>query len=140
MLGVDISTVAGRLMITFFSGVGCQTSQTASQISTAKSISVPVKLSGEYSKVKSVPGIISGGQIFDQLGAEYGQIDCTGRGSCRKTTSRCRVEVELYRWTTARPAALQGFKRFFDDVLARLGQDLDRHIVGNQVDCRSDSA
>ena len=49
MFGVDISTVAGRLMITGFSGVGSHTSITASQISRAKSSSVPVKLSGEYS-------------------------------------------------------------------------------------------
>ena len=42
------STVAGRLMIIRFCGVGCQTSITASQISLAKSSSVPVKLSGEY--------------------------------------------------------------------------------------------
>ena len=35
-------------MMAGFSGVGCQTAFTASQTSTAKSISVPVKLSGEY--------------------------------------------------------------------------------------------
>jgi hypothetical protein len=35
MLGVAISTVAGRLRIVFFCGVGFQTSSTASQISTA---------------------------------------------------------------------------------------------------------
>ncbi len=40
--GVAISTVAGRLMITLRSGVGCQTSLTALQTSTANSSSVPV--------------------------------------------------------------------------------------------------
>jgi len=49
MLGVLISTVAGRLRIIGFSGVGPQAFMTASLISFAKSSSVPVKLSGEYS-------------------------------------------------------------------------------------------
>ena len=52
-VGVDvgpyISTVLGRLMMMGRSGVGWMTSITASQISTANSGSVPVKLSGEYS-------------------------------------------------------------------------------------------
>ena len=48
-LGLYISTVAGRLRIIGDSGVGSMTSITASQISTANSGSVPVKLSGEYS-------------------------------------------------------------------------------------------
>ena len=48
VLGTDISTVAGRFNTTGFSGVGCQTSMTASQTSSAKSSSVPVKDSGEY--------------------------------------------------------------------------------------------
>jgi hypothetical protein len=48
-LAVDISTVAGRLTISFFCGVGWKTSATAAQMSRAKSSSVPVKLSGEYS-------------------------------------------------------------------------------------------
>ena len=47
--GVYISTVAGRLRMIGRSGVGSMTSITASQISTANSGSVPVKLSGEYS-------------------------------------------------------------------------------------------
>jgi hypothetical protein len=50
MLGVAISTVAGRLRISLLSGVGSMISVTALQIYSATSISVPVKLSGEYSK------------------------------------------------------------------------------------------
>jgi len=42
MFGVYISTVAGRLRMIGRSGVGSITSMTAEQISTAKSISVPV--------------------------------------------------------------------------------------------------
>ena len=58
-LGVLISTVAGRLMITGLCGVGDQTAVTASTTSTAKSSSVPVKLSGEYSKIHSVFGCLA---------------------------------------------------------------------------------
>ena len=42
------------------SGVGCQASVTASQISSAKSSSVLVKLSGEYSSRKRAPLATSG--------------------------------------------------------------------------------
>ena len=42
MFGVAISTVAGRFRMTLRSGVGCQTSVTASHTSTANSSSVPV--------------------------------------------------------------------------------------------------
>ena len=48
--GMDICTVAGKLMIAFRSLVGCHTSKTALHTSKANSGSVPVKLSGEYSK------------------------------------------------------------------------------------------
>ncbi|MCY1405241.1 hypothetical protein D9M71_204780 [compost metagenome] len=56
MFGVETSTVAGRLRMIFFSGVGCHTSITASQTCTANSSSVEVKISGEYWKVQSVSG------------------------------------------------------------------------------------
>ena len=52
MCGMLISTVTGRLMIIGRSGVGCITSSTALQTSTAYSGSVPVKLSGLYSNKK----------------------------------------------------------------------------------------
>ena len=52
MWGMLISTVTGRLMIMGRSGVGCITSSTALHTSTAYSGSVPVKLSGLYSKRK----------------------------------------------------------------------------------------
>src|SRR5690554_7689768 len=55
-LGVDISTVAGRLIMTGWPWSGRQTSVTALITSAAKSSSVPVKLSGEYWKVQSVSG------------------------------------------------------------------------------------
>ena len=48
MFGVDISTVAGRFIITGFCSLASQTSKTDSQTSNAYGNSVPVKLSGEY--------------------------------------------------------------------------------------------
>ena len=54
MFGVDISTVAGRLIIILFLDTGFSISTTSSHTSLAYSNSVPVKLSGEYSKVHSV--------------------------------------------------------------------------------------
>src|SRR5690606_26249206 len=59
-LGVAYSTVAGRLRMILSSRVGCQTSVTASQISSANSSSVLVKLSGEYSKRTFVPAAARG--------------------------------------------------------------------------------
>ena len=52
LIRYSISTVAGRFRITLRAGVGSHTSITRSQISTAKSSSVPVKLSGEYTKFR----------------------------------------------------------------------------------------
>ena len=47
-----MATVTGRLMITGFSAVGSRMSSTALQTSSTYSGSVPVKLSGLYSKRK----------------------------------------------------------------------------------------
>lgn len=46
--GVERSTVAGRFRMISRPSDGCQTSQTASQTSRAKSSSVSVKISGLY--------------------------------------------------------------------------------------------
>ena len=55
-VGVDSSTVAGRLMIILCCGVGCHTALTASQTSRANSGSQAEKVSGEYSNTHSVSG------------------------------------------------------------------------------------
>ena len=90
--GVFISTVAGRLKMILFSGVGCQISWTAVQISSANSTSVPVKLSGEYSS-----------WIFpSNLAARSFTIFVPSMAICLiaslslwNTTSRWSTEVEL---------------------------------------------
>ncbi|MNE11195.1 hypothetical protein D3C80_1039420 [compost metagenome] len=56
MFAVETSTVAGRLRMILCSGVGFQTSITASQTSLANSSSVALKVSGEYWKVHWVSG------------------------------------------------------------------------------------
>ena len=79
-------------MMTLLSGVAPQASVTASHTSQAYSGSVPVKLSGEYSRIIS-PG---------KLSALFFTISVPSTASCfissllmPNTTSRCRVDVEL---------------------------------------------
>ena len=55
-LGVETSMVAGRLKINLLLGLAPQRSITAVQISTAKSASVMLKVSGEYSNTHLVCG------------------------------------------------------------------------------------
>ena len=56
MLGVECSTVDGRLMMHLRAGVGCQTSVTASTTRLANASSVPENISGEYWNTQSVRG------------------------------------------------------------------------------------
>jgi len=93
MLGVLISTVAGRFRIIFWSGVGCQTSITASEISLAKSSSVPVKLSGEYSKTNSVDRWSEANRLISS--APRTAIAMMPSRSRPNTTLRCNADVEL---------------------------------------------
>ena len=93
MFGVDISTVAGKLRIIGRSGVGFQMSITASHARSANGSSVPVKLSGEYSKRMSVPVIVSAkARICRVPRSAMATIPSSSRP---KTTRRCSVEVEL---------------------------------------------
>ena len=94
MFGVAISTVAGRLTMTLRSGVGCQTSVTASTTSTAKSSSVPVYDSGEYSKKMSVSSLICSA-YFAHSCAPWTAMSMIPALSRPNTTRRCRVDVEL---------------------------------------------
>jgi hypothetical protein len=92
MLGVDISTVAGRLRISLLSGVGSTISVTALQISSATSSSVPVKLSGEYSKRKPPPALAAMSVIILAASVAIFLMPAT---SFSNTTRRCSSEVEL---------------------------------------------
>ena len=73
-----------------FSTVGCQTSVTASQISSAKSSSVLVQLSGEYSKRTGVPAAAPGSA--ETSSTFYGALPVTVTG-CGANSSRWKVRV-----------------------------------------------
>ena len=92
-LGLYISTVAGRLRIIGDSDVGWMTSITASQISTANSGSVPVKLSGEYSYRTAVP--LSWASYFLHSAAALTAMSTIPALSRPNTTRRCNSDTEL---------------------------------------------
>ncbi|MNS82811.1 hypothetical protein D3C72_1165680 [compost metagenome] len=92
MFGVAISTVEGRFRISLLSAVGFTTSTTALQISSATSSSVPVKLSGEYSKRKPPPALAAMSVIILAASTAICLMPCT---SLPNTTRRCNSEVEL---------------------------------------------
>ncbi len=115
--------------MTLCAGVGCHTAFTASHISTAKSSSVAVKLSGEYSKTQSVSGRAAA-QSRITLAPATAMSRMPAR-SMPKTTRRCVVEVELYRWTIARLDPAQGLERALDQRLAGLRQHLHGNVVRN---------
>ena len=90
---MQFSTVVGRLRITLCSGVAPMAS--AWQISTAASISVPMKDSGEYSYRRSIPASRAGWLSSRMSRAASTAIFFTPSTSVWKTTFRWRVEVEL---------------------------------------------
>ena len=91
-LGVAISTVDGKLIITLLSLVAPHSSITASQTSKAYSSSVPVKLSGEYSRITSP----SNSLLNSLTNLTPSTAICLISSLLRlKTTSRCNTEVEL---------------------------------------------
>ena len=85
----------GRLRITLCSGVAWRASITAWQISTAASISVPMKDSGEYSYRRSMPASMAGWLSSRIRWAASTAIFFTPSTSVWNTTFRWRVEVEL---------------------------------------------
>ena len=91
-LGVFISTVDGRLMMIGFSFVAPQVFCTAVQISRAKSTSVPVKLSGEYSKM-ILPSNFSALSLT--ICVPLTAISMISSRDILNTTSLCKVDVEL---------------------------------------------
>ena len=91
--GVAISTVAGRFIIVFHSGVGFQIALTALQTSTAYSSSVPVYDSGEYSNEIFVSGTVA--TRSKQSCAPSVAIFLIPSLSWPNTTRRCNVDVEL---------------------------------------------
>ncbi|OQV66804.1 hypothetical protein AK51_01630 [Serratia nematodiphila DZ0503SBS1] len=107
-MGVLTSTVAGRLMIIGRCGPGCQTSATASQISSANSNSVKQKVSGEYSKHQAVSGCASHCRRMRR--APFTASATVAALSWRNTMSRNIGAVALYRCTIARGAPCSASK------------------------------
>ena len=92
-LAIVTSTVSGRFRIIFRSGVGCHTSMTASEISLAKSSSVPLKLSGEYWSRTLVPAKRGSRSLIHF--APCTAMALISSFDLPKTTRRCAGEVEL---------------------------------------------
>ena len=107
--GMECSTVTGRLMIAFLSGVGFHTSSTALHTSKAYSGSVPVKLSGLYSNRK-FPSVSSAS--FFRRAAPSTAIFRISSLDFLKTCSLWLTDVELYTWMIARGAPFTASKVF----------------------------
>ena len=99
MFAVATSMVDGRFIITFLSGVGQNISFTASTTSTAYSGSVQVKLSGEYS-YRMLPFSFESTSSFTSFAPSIASCLISSL-LFLNTTSRCRVDVELYKCTIA---------------------------------------
>ena len=101
-LGVECSTVVGRLMMQGCAGVGCQTAVTASMTRLENASSVPEKCSGEYWKVHCVPDCWRAKSLisFAWLVAS----STIWSSSMPSTTLRMTGDVALYTWTMARLA------------------------------------
>lgn len=100
-LGACISTVLGRLSVKGRSGVASTISATVFAISSAKSGSVTLNVSGEYSN-RTSPSARSASRTMRSALCRASAI--TSDGVIRKTTSRHRQDVAWHRWTTARSA------------------------------------
>ncbi len=113
---------------------------TASQISSANSSSVLVKLSGEYSRRRWVPAAISGaavalelldradGDLHDLLPRQVEDVLALPGGG-----GVVEVEDDVLR-------ALDGFERARDQVLPALAEHLDRDVVRDAASPRSGAA
>ena len=99
------STVSGRFKIILCSGVGCQTSMTASEISLAYSTSVALKLSGEYWSMISVP--LSRWRRSLIRRAPFTAMALISSLVFPNTTRRWAGEVELYMWMITRLAPIK---------------------------------
>src|ERR1700722_18953984 len=120
-LGIATSTVSGRFKIILRSGVGCQISMTASEISLANSTSVALKLSRE-----------SWQSFFDELGPAYGHVHDLGLGHPKDHPPLCRGG-RIIKVDDGPLRAHERFKCPLDQVLARLHQHLKPNILRRAV-------
>ena len=106
MLGVECSTVDGRLTMHLRSGVGCQTSVTASTTRLENASSVPENISGEYWKVQSRVRLLRR-QLAEQRGHAWWPVRRCRPRPCPAPpgASPARWRCTGARWRAARPAA-----------------------------------
>ena len=92
---------AERFIIILLSTVGFHISFTASHISSAKSSSVSLKLSGEYSMRTRVPAASNSSAIERTRRAPFRAISIISARDILNVTLRCNADVLLYRCTIA---------------------------------------
>jgi hypothetical protein len=123
------STVAGRLRMIGCSGVGWSTSITAAQHLDREIEFGGGEGFGLYSKCQSVCGILR--RLVAQHLRAFDGDGLDVRVSCR-TRSGATPARPRYRGGRSPCASLrQAGEAGFDQIAARLGEDLDRHVVGN---------
>ena len=116
--------------MTLRAGVGCQTAFTASHTSTAKSSSVPVKLSGEYSNTQSVSGRAAAqSRITRAPATAMSRMPRTVQPEHDPALRRRRRVVEV---DDRAPDPAQRLEGAADQRLARLRQHLHRDVVGDE--------
>ncbi len=130
-VGVDDSTVAGRFRMMGFCGVGPQTSITASQTSRAYSTSVLEKLSGEYSRIISVPGRELNPALTSLVPSIGDGLDLVLRKSESHLALYRRRRVVDVEYPLA--GALEALEGTLDEMLSALAENLNDDVVGNQV-------
>ena len=131
MLGVEYSTVDGRLMMHLCVGVGCQTSVTASTTRLANASSVPEKCSGEYWKVHCVSRWRAASCWISRAFSTAKLHDLVFVHAQRHPAhDRRGGVVDMHDGALG---ARQRFERALDQMRARLRQHLDRDVVRHQV-------
>ena len=117
--------------MTLFSGVAPQAAVTASQTSLAKSSSVVENVSGLYSSTHSVSGC-SAGELLDQLDGGHRHLDDFRLAHAEHDVAE-RLRGGVVDVDDGAARAAQGLHRAADQMLARLGEHFDGHVVRNMA-------
>ena len=113
--------------------IGCQTSMTALQTSTANSISVPVKISGRVLVAELDVAQILLGVLHHQLGAAGRDARCISALSDLEHHAAEQRRGGVVHVDGRVLAPDHGLRRALDQVLTGLGQHRDGDIVGDLV-------
>ena len=139
MLGVAISTVAGRLMISLFCGVGWKTSPTASQISQRElELGAGEALRRILEHAISVPGSASA-SLLDQLGAAHGDVADAGCTSMLEHDAALQARGRVVEMDDRALGAAAGLEGALDQLGPALRQHLDGDVVAGSSSARCSS-